>query len=355
MSNQGVGFGGFLLGLGIGWYIFRLVEVSIDIISWILIIIGAGMVINAVLTRGGRHSPIRGLVSGFAGGLVLALFLTQGFALIETITDEVSNPSNYKATETRSLTGAVTQSKLSLIVNDKNGGITLETWDNPGYSIDLTLRAKGATTQDAERNLENLNVMFTDTVSADTQKLDLGFQTPSNIWSNYLVVVDAKIPKDVLVVMDLDTSNGEITLTNVNSTNIVLHTSNGRLNLENIYCDTLQGDTSNGQVSGLVDGVSIDLSTSNGSIDITIPATRNGTYTLDTSNGAVSVSATTTSQTGYDVDLSTSLGSINVNLPNMSYTTNESRRKVGETTDYANKPVQIQIKAQTSIGSININ
>jgi DUF4097 and DUF4098 domain-containing protein YvlB len=354
MSKSGVGFGGFLLGLGVGWYTFRLIEFSLDIFSWILIIIGAGMIINALISRDSRASPIRGLFGGFAGGIIVALFLTQGFAIVETVTNEVT-PSNYKVSENRTLSGGVTQNKLALTVNDKNGGINLETWDNPGYRIDLMLKANGATTSDAQRNLQNLNVMFTDTTVVDTQKLDLEFQTPSNIWSNYLVVVDAKVPKDVLVLVELTTSNGEISLTDINASNIVLHTSNGMISLGNVYCETLDGETSNGKISGLITAESADLSTSNGSVDITVSEARNGTYSFETSNGAISISTTRSEDTGFSFDLSTSLGSTTINLPNMSYTTNESRNKIAETTGFENKPIQIKITAQTSLGSITVN
>ncbi len=44
MSDSGIGFGGFLLGLGGGYYLFQYVDFSFDIISYLLILMGIGII-----------------------------------------------------------------------------------------------------------------------------------------------------------------------------------------------------------------------------------------------------------------------------------------------------------------------
>ncbi len=357
MSDSGMGFGGFLLGLGGGWYVFQYLDVSFNIISYIIILIGAGIIINALLSQDRRKSPIQGLFGGMVGGLFLALFLTQGFSIIENIGEGFGNinDSSYRAQDTRTLTGDVTFESIYLEIDNRNGEITLETWDQPGYRIDLTLRAKGATDAIARDNLNQLQVLFSDQEAADTLRLVLDFQAPSNDWSDYAVSIAAKVPESAGLDLNLDTSNGEIKLTGVTGGEITLHTNNGRLTLDNVRADTLMGATSNGRITGEVEAATVDLSTSNGSIEITIPATISGSYTLDTSNGAVTITAPKTATVGYDVDLRTTLGAVDVDLPNMSYTTNEARRKVATTIGYSDKAVKVSLTAETSIGSVQIN
>jgi len=351
-----MGLGGFLLGLGGGWYFFRYIDVSLDIISYVLILIGAGIIINALLSQGRRRNPLQGLFGGVIGGLFLALFFTQGFAIFESIGEGFGNVgSNYRVQEIKTITGAVDLQKMYLEMNTKNGGITLETWDQPGYRIDITMKAKGATDRQAQENLDKVQVWFSQNDETGTQMLSLDFSVPENSWSNYAISVSAKVPKGLILDLDVTTSNGEIVFTDVSGREMVLHTSNGRITLDKVYAETIRGSTSNGRISGEVDATLADLTTSNGSIDLTIPATRSGDYTLDTSNGSIDLKVPKSTAIGYEIDLKTSLGSVSVDLPNLSYTINESRRKVASTEGYQAKSIQVSIAVETSIGSIDIN
>lgn len=181
------------------------------------------------------------------------------------------------------------------------------------------------------------------------------FTVPDDNWSNYAINMIVKVPEGVVLDLDVATSNGEIVITDVSGRDLVLHTSNGRMTLDNVYAETIRGSTSNGRISGEVEASTVDLSTSNGSIDLIIPATRSGDYALDTSNGSIDLILPKSINIGYDISLSTSLGSVNADLPNLSYTINESRRKIASTDGYLGKEIQVKIAAETSIGSIEIN
>jgi hypothetical protein len=91
MSDNERGFGGLLLGLGGGWYLFRFLDFSLDIFSYLLIIMGVGIIVNSLLEREGRRSPIKGLFEGIIGGLLLSLYLTQGFGIIREVLSEFGN------------------------------------------------------------------------------------------------------------------------------------------------------------------------------------------------------------------------------------------------------------------------
>jgi DUF4097 and DUF4098 domain-containing protein YvlB len=357
MSDSGAGFGGFLVGLGVGWYLFRFLDFSLDIFAYILILMGAGMIINALLSREGKRSPLQGLFGGIIGGLILALFLTQGFGIIGDIFSEFGDfdGTNYRASDTEILSGDVDLGKVYLEVDDRNGAITVETWDRDGYRIDLTLRAKGATDTQAQQRLNEIDILFSDSINGDIQTLDLGFEIPGNQWNDYAVTVEVKLPENIELELNLDTSNGKITLKDIIASRITLDTSNGALDLDNVYADTLTASTSNGKIQGQIEGSNIELGTSNGSIDLTIIGTISGTYELSTSNGLIDLTVPTGNSVGYSVDLRTSIGSLDVNLDDFDYSINENRHKVGETDNFDSMDIQIVIEAETSLGSIEIN
>ena len=80
-----------------------------------------------------------------------------------------------------------------------------------------------------------------------------------------------------------------------------------------------------------------------------------GRYNLQTTNGGVDVNLPTGSDVGYSVNVDSGIGSVSVNLPNMSYSVDATRTKIGETQDYSSKPVKIEVTAETTIGSVSIN
>jgi DUF4097 and DUF4098 domain-containing protein YvlB len=357
MSDSGAGFGGFLIGLGAGWYLFRFLDFSFDIFAYILILMGAGMIINALLSREGRKSPLQGLFGGIIGGLILALFLTQGFGIIGDIFSEFRDfdGTNYRATDTEILSGDIDLDKLYLEVDDKNGAITVEKWDRDGYRIDLTLRAKGSTDTHAQQRLQEIDVLFSDSLDGGTQTLELGFDIPGNQWNNYAVTVEVKLPENVELELNLDTSNGRITLQDIIASRITLDTSNGDIELNDVYSDILTGSTSNGKIQGQIEGNNIELRTSNGSIDLTLTGTSSGKYELSTSNGSIDLTVPKDSNIGYSVDLRTSIGRLDLNLDDLDYSINENRHKVAETDNFDSMQTQITIEAETSLGSIEIN
>ncbi len=154
MSNRGaIGFGGFLLGLGAGYIIFRELSLAIDSIAWALIIIGGALVASALIRWVSPGLEIHRIVGGVAGGLVFALILTQGFNFFTGI--RYSNLP-YSTTEHKTYTGASPQDSIYLRVGSMNGQITLTTWNKEEYSIDATIAARGASQKEADDNLAKL-------------------------------------------------------------------------------------------------------------------------------------------------------------------------------------------------------
>jgi len=74
-KRSGVGFGGFLIGLGLTWYILRYLEPNIAIGPYLLIVAGIAIVSAGLLRRMNREYGE--LASGLMGGIVLAVIFSS--------------------------------------------------------------------------------------------------------------------------------------------------------------------------------------------------------------------------------------------------------------------------------------
>jgi hypothetical protein len=356
MSDQGMGFGGFLLGLGAGWYIFRYITADVDMIGYLLILAGAGIILNALLSRGRRRSPIQGLFGGLMGGLFLALFITQGFGLITEITDEFSEVEHgaYRAAGSFTLDIPVTAESVDLDVESVNGGIDVSSWTGDYVKFDIEVKARGDTTAEAEANLDRFTHSLEDSVSGTTQSISLGFPIASSEWSKYAVIVEAYVPEEVAGDFSLQTTNGEMSVQGLSLRELFIDTTNGGVSLMDVDSSFIQVETTNGAITGTVTAASTSFSTTNGKIEVTL-GRASGEHRFSTTNGSIDLALPTDAGVGYSVDLDTSVGGIDVNLPNMSYDVDKAREKKGETVGYDAKETQITISADTTIGSIDLN
>jgi hypothetical protein len=356
MSDKGMGFGGFLLGLGAGWYIFRYVTTDVNIIGYLLILAGAGIIVNAFLSRGRRRSPIQGLFGGLIGGLFLALFITQGFGLVTEITDEFSDVDlgTYRATRPFPLDVPVTAESVDLEIESVNGGIDVYSWTGDHVKFDIEVRARGDTTAEAEANLDRFTHSLEDSVSGATQSISLSFPIDSSEWRKYAVTIEAYVPTGVPGEISLQTTNGAITVQGVSPQELFIDTTNGGVSLIDVSSSDIYAETTNGAITGTITASSTSFSTTNGEIDVTLGAS-SGEHEFSTTNGSIDLTLPTGADIGYNVDLDTSVGSIDVNLPNMSYDVDKAREKNGETVDYDTKDIKITITADATIGSIELN
>jgi hypothetical protein len=356
MSDQGMGFGGFLLGLGVGWYVFRYITADVDMLGYLLILAGAGIIINSLLSRGRRRSPIQGLFGGLVGGLFLALFITQGFGIITEITDEFTDVDlgTYRATSTYTLDTPVTAENIALDVESVNGGIDVSSWSGDHVKFDIEVKARGSTTAEAEANLERFTHSLEDSVSGTTQRISLNFPLTSSEWSKYAVIVDVYVPEGVAEEINLQTTNGEISVQGLSPQELVIDTTNGKVVLTEMKSSVIQAKTTNGAITGTFTASSTSFSTTNGGIEMTL-GSASGEHQFSTTNGSIDLNLPTDPDVGYSIDLDTSVGSIDVNLPNMSYDVDKARTKNGETVGYDAKEIQISISADTTIGSIDLN
>ena len=346
--SSGLGLGGFLVGLGAGWVVFTYFEITHNMFSWLIIIAGIAVIAGSLISRSRPRQGIGGLMGGVVGGLILSLFITSGFGFLTDVFDGGTLDS-YAAHDSKTFNGAITASSISLDIDNFNGPISVSTWSKDEYSVELDIRAK------REEYLDDLKVDFVMETQPRTQDISLGYDIPSTSKSRYAIGVEVFLPADGSINLNLASSNGGITLSDIEGDRVYLKTSNGAFELNNVYAEEIDGETSNGALSGTFEAPNTSLSTSNGAIDLNLPCTLSGNYRLSTSNSRIDLKLSSHTQVGYDLELSTSNGNINVDVPNLEYTTNQSTRKAAKTEKFASKSVKITIDAGTSNGDISVD
>ena len=352
-DSPGLGFGGFLIGLGVGWFVFTTFDLPSNLFAWLMIIGGAAIVVSSLISKTSFGRKTGGLVGGVIGGLILSLFLTTGFGFIDIFNGGFAG--TYRAETTESFTGAMTADSVYMSVDNFNGAVSVSTWDRSEYSVELLIKAKGTTTSEAERNLEDFVIDFDESVVQGQERLVLAYGIPATAYNKYSVQVEAFLPADAVIDLELESSNGAMSLSDLVGGEIRLDTSNGAVTFDNVYAESINAETSNGAISGDFEAQDTFISTSNGAIDLTLPCTVTGEYILRTSNGQVDLVVSSSSDVGYDLDASTSNGVVSFGLPNIDYSVNQRTSKEARTVGFEGKEIQITLDVSTSNGNVDID
>jgi DUF4097 and DUF4098 domain-containing protein YvlB len=314
--------------------------------GYFLLLAGALIIASSLFSWKSPDLDIGGLTRGLMIGLLISLFATSasdpftnswGFGWGFDV-----NYGDYRAQDTRTLTGDLTVDGAFLDIVSFNGPITVSTWAEDEYSISILIKAKGTTDGDAEDKLDDIEFDLTETVVGGVKRLVLRHNVPNTKTGVYSVIIEVM------------SSNGAITLSDITGGDIDLSTSNGALTFEDVTADTINADTSNGGVRGTLEAPVTYIGTSNGGIHLELPCTVTGSYTFRTSNAGIGLGLPSSSSVGYDVDLSTSNGVISLDLPNLDYGRDTRTSKEARTVGFSDKAVQVTIDASTSNAGMTV-
>jgi len=133
MSRQsGLGFGGFLLGLGAAWIVFTTYEISGNFFSWLMILGGASIVASSLLSRNRSMRQVNSLIGGIIGGFVVALVFSYAFGYVGFLPGIGGlTGSGTPVTETVSLTGFTSVSAAM--------GFRVEITESSTFSVRVTV------------------------------------------------------------------------------------------------------------------------------------------------------------------------------------------------------------------------
>ncbi|MBM3291162.1 hypothetical protein FJY84_00625 [Candidatus Bathyarchaeota archaeon] len=344
--------GGFLFGLGVGWYLLSDITLSWNILSLILILIGGSMVLSGMLRWFTPNLNLDRLVSGLSGGVVIALLLTQGLGLIDLIPNIDWGSNNFSTIDTKSYSGQIIEQKTYIDFNAINGHIYVTTWDKNEYSAEIKLKAYGSTQNEANDNLTNLKSTFDKKAVNNVLQLTFGYSSIKPT-SKYSIEIDLKLPRAKINDMVLKTSNGEISLDYTQSNTLALSTSNAAIRLNYVKSVTINCETSNAAITGNIDAVNVDVDTSNGKVELYLLNERSGTFSIMTSNASVKLVGKYGAS--YLIDATTSNSVITFNLPNLTYTKNTQTSKIAKSINYDIANVKLSINIKTSNASVEVS
>ncbi len=273
---------------------------------------------------------------------------------MENIRYGVHDYDRYKMEDRRSFSGGISTPRVFFGVDNKNGPIRISTWEKPEYNVDLFVKATGWTKEEAEENLKELVIELEEELVQDQTRLFLRIDYPTGDSRWYSIDVDVILPMDSKIELDVNSSNGRISLSKLDGETLKMRTSNGRIALDDVKAERIAGKTSNGKIEGRLESMETSLRTSNGKIYLDLPCTESGDYRLRTSNGAIELTVSNYPQVGYDLDLHTSLGRIRVDLPDLEYGRYGRRSMRANTVGFEEKDVKVSIEAETSNGKIRV-
>jgi hypothetical protein len=170
----------------------------------------------------------------------------------------------------------------SVSVENTNGSITVEGWDQEKVDILAVKTAHGYDDRDAEENLKRLEVIF------ESSGNDLKIETryPHRMGFGGGVQYTLRVPRKFG--LDLRSTNGHVQASDVQG-RIRLGTTNGSIKAENIG-GSLNGSTTNGKITVSFthySGDGLRLTTTNGSIQLSLPDDVDANISAHTTNGSV--------------------------------------------------------------------
>lgn len=284
-----------------------------------------------------------------------------------------------------------------------SGGITIETAEGDGYSIEVLLESHGMTEQDARDALARIEVAHTDALEDDglhlstvVKQLPAASPLPfvvvgggSFAWAELRVTLPAAPAYELGAdtssgevsvsdlrgpALQLTTSSGDVSVQRVNAGTLQVDTSSGSIVLDTVQADDLEASASSGDVTGealrlgkaLVDTSSGDIDlqgavdtleadASSGSIDLEAFARRSGAYKLSTSSGDVDVELLTGDGRAYHVTAEADAGEVDVELPGAETRDEEDDRAEVVTTGFDEALIQTVLDIETSSGDITVS
>lgn len=182
-----------------------------------------------------------------------------------------------------------------------NGGIEVIGWDRNEILVRSKIQAQAGSQSDAKNIADQIRIEAGDEIRADG---------PSTRWrSSWSVSYEIYVPKRVD--LDLSANNGGISIADVEG-RIEFETTNGGVSLTGLAGD-VRGSTSNGGVDVELTGdrwrgAGLDVRTTNGGVEVAVPATYSARLETGTVNGGMSIGFPVTVQGRINRRLTTQLG-----------------------------------------------
>ena len=182
-----------------------------------------------------------------------------------------------------------------------NGGIEVIGSDRSDILVISKIQTQAGSEADAKAMAEQIRIETGDEIRADG---------PSTRWrSSWSVSYEIHVPRKMS--LDLTATNGGISIDNVEG-RLQFETTNGGISLTGVAGD-VRGETANGGVDVQLtgdrwSGAGLDVRSTNGGVELTIPENYSARLETGTTNGGMEIGFPVTVQGRLDRQLSTQLG-----------------------------------------------
>lgn len=220
----------------------------------------------------------------------------------ERCEDDGWNDSRVRHCETRALGMRAAQGRALRIDGGGNGGVEVLAWDRDSVDVQASIGVDARSGEDARALAREIRIEVKDgSITADGPANRRG----SSWWVSFAV----RVPR--ATDLDVESSNGPLDVEGVRG-RMELRTSNGPLTLTDLAGD-VRGRTSNGPVTVSLSGArwegeGLDVSTSNGPVEVVLPARYAVHLVTGTVNGPIRVDFPVTVQGRIDRRIETDLG-----------------------------------------------
>jgi len=204
--------------------------------------------------------------------------------------------------ETRTLGMRATAGRALRIDGGGNGGVDVVAWDRDSVDVRANVGVTARTEEDARAIAREIRVDVRDgSITADGPATRRG--------ASWWVSFEVRVPRATN--LEVESSNGPLAVEGVRG-RMDLRTSNGPLTLVDLAGD-VRGRTSNGPVTVTLsgarwDGEGLDVSTSNGPVDLVLPSEYAARLVTGTTNGPIRVDFPITVQGRIDRRIETDIG-----------------------------------------------
>jgi Putative adhesin len=232
----------------------------------------------------------------------------------------------------------------SVNVDSFNGPITVKAASDGKVEAVVTKIGSGATTEAAQADLENVIVNYSQ--DGDTIRI-VAKRTGPRVFGSSGASIELKVPSSTL--LSLTTSNGAISATGI-TREITARSSNGEIDVTGVR-GKLDLRTTNGAIKIGADEATVAAETTNGDIGF-VGSLAKGSHKLESTNGGVDLKLPATAQ--FQFAASTSNGSVKNSFPGLQPKSgkvggNRLAGVVGSGTDSG-----VMVELDTSNGGITI-
>lgn len=246
--------------------------------------------------------------------------------------------------------------EIQVALTTSNGRITVDTWDDKGFRLDIRKTAHAATEAEAKELVKDGFEFSQDGLNLTARSKEIG----SLLSSGYSVGFTLTLPRDRKASLRLSSSNGRLTAERVTGTRLRASTANGRIVAEGCAFAETEMDTANGRIELTGKPGNLRATTANGRIEGQIEGA--GTWKMESANGRIEVNVKKEPGVAYEVDASTVAGRIEVTgLEDSEVLIDETRQKFGSrhykarSKGFSDAAAKASLVASTTSGRVTVS